>query len=68
MNEHFTQADSGVVAYPPVPLGPPRRVEYPYQTTLAVPGLVMPFTPPGAPPGLVLLATCKFFLMRGLSC
>jgi hypothetical protein len=58
MNDLFTTAGmlprSGVIVYPPTPLEPPWRVEYPYQMTLAAPGLMMPFREPGCVPRLAI--------------
>ena len=51
MNEHFLMTGSAITLMGtvriPLRVEPPRRVEHPYQMTLAVPGLVMPFTAPG---------------------
>jgi hypothetical protein len=43
---------SGMIQMP-LRVEPCRRMEYPHQTTLAVPGLVMPFIAPGYAPTLM---------------
>lgn len=50
----------GVIVQAPVRFEPPRRIEYPYQMTLAAPGLMMPFMEPGYAPTLAtgLPASC----------
>lgn len=40
--------------YLPTRIQPAQHVEYPYQMTLAVPGIVIPFSMPGCDPRLVI--------------
>jgi hypothetical protein len=51
MTEHFLTTGTVITltgtVHVPLRVEPPRHVEHPYQMTLAVPGLVMPFTTPG---------------------
>jgi hypothetical protein len=56
MNQYYTLANSVVTLtgtfHVPLHIEPCRRLEYPYQPTLAVPGMLRPFTVPGYAPTL----------------